>query len=75
MLYIREVVQQVLTRGYLTVADENQLRQLLSTQYGSEDLKAFMSLQLAAMSGQVRQESREVKKAEGRRQKAKSKLM
>jgi hypothetical protein len=37
------------------------LRQLLSTKYGSEDLKAFMSLQLAAMSGQVRQESREFK--------------
>lgn len=59
MFLIREVVQQALTTGYLTVEAEERLRQLLHTQYDLEDLDAFMMLQQAAMSGQVKQESRE----------------
>lgn len=61
MALIREVVQQALTTGYLTVAAENQLRQLLTTKYDWEDLNAFMTLQAAAMAGKVRQESRELR--------------
>ncbi len=62
MVLIREVVQQTLATGYLTIAAETQLRQLLTTHYDQEDLNAFMRLQLAAMSGQVRQEARELRR-------------
>ncbi len=58
MILIREVVQQALSTGYLTVEAEQQLRKMLQGKYSSEDLKAFMTLQQAAMSGQVTQESR-----------------
>lgn len=58
MALIREVVQQALMTGFLTIEAENQLRQLLSSKYDQEDLRAFMSLQTAAMSGSVKQESR-----------------
>lgn len=61
MLLIREVVQQALTSGYLTMDAENQLRQMLITRkYDLEDLNAFMSLQLATMAGRVKQESLEL---------------
>jgi hypothetical protein len=59
MTRIRDVVQQALATGYLTVEAENQLRHLLTTPYDLEDLNAFMTLQEAAMNGKVRQESRE----------------
>ena len=66
MVLIRELAQQALTAGYLTLEAENQLRRMLTTtKYDLEDLNAFMALQLAAMSGLVRQESCEVKKCEG----------
>ncbi len=58
MTLIREVVQQALMTGLLTIEAESQLRQLLSTKYDQEDLRAFMTLQSAAMSGSVKQESR-----------------
>jgi hypothetical protein len=64
MVRIREVVQQALSAGYLTVAAENQLRQLLQTKYDREDLNAFMRLQEATMAGRVRQESRELRQSE-----------
>jgi hypothetical protein len=60
---IRDVVNQALTTGLLTLEAEAQLRILLSTKYGYEDLQAFMLLQSAAMMGQVRQESRLVESA------------
>jgi hypothetical protein len=61
MLLIRDVVQKALETGCLTLAAEEQLRQLLqTTRYGREDLSAFMTLQQAAMAGRVRQESREL---------------
>ncbi len=59
MLLIREIVQHALKTGCLTVEAEDQLRYLLQTKYDTRDLNAFMSLQQAAMSGLVRQESRE----------------
>jgi hypothetical protein len=60
MVLIREVVEQALGTGYLTLAQENLLRVLLKGKYEIEDLNAFMSLQKAAMEGLVRQESREL---------------
>jgi hypothetical protein len=59
-LRIRDVVQQALQNGYLTVEAENQLRQLMKNKYDLEDLNAFMELQAAAMTGAVKQESREL---------------
>jgi hypothetical protein len=55
---IRDVVQQAFNTGWLTVEAEDQLRTLLSRKYGQDDLRAFMSLQTAAMRGMVQQESR-----------------
>jgi hypothetical protein len=60
MSLIREIVQQTLITGYLTVEAENQLRQLLAKKYDWEDFKAFIRLQQEAMEGRVRQESREL---------------
>lgn len=57
---IRNVVQQALSTGYLTLEAEAQLRQMLTKRYDIEDLKAFMNLQQAAMTGIVKQESREL---------------
>lgn len=55
---IREVVQQALVAGYLSLEAENQMQQIFaSAKCDLEDLNAFMSLQLAAMAGRVRQES------------------
>lgn len=58
MALIRDVVQEVLKTGYLTIEAEEQLRLLLRTRYDWKDLNAFVTLQEAAMTGQVRQESR-----------------
>ncbi|MBV9389564.1 MAG: hypothetical protein JOZ78_24345 [Chroococcidiopsidaceae cyanobacterium CP_BM_ER_R8_30] len=63
MALIRDVVQTALTTGFLTIEAENQLRQLLASKYEQEDFLAFMILQEAAMTGQVKQESRERLKA------------
>ncbi|WP_088891652.1 hypothetical protein [Leptolyngbya ohadii] len=58
-MLIRELVDQALTTGYLTVTAEDRLRSLLQSKYEHEDLRAFMQLQQAAMEGRVRQESRD----------------
>ncbi len=61
MISIREIVQQTLATGYLTIAAQEQLRQLLqTTKYAQEDINAFMRLQKAAMDGEVLQEIREL---------------
>ncbi len=65
MALIRDLAQQALSTGYLTMEAEEQLRRLLSTRYGLEDLNAFMVLQEAAMQGRVKQESRERLKVAG----------
>ena len=59
MASISDLVQKILLAGYLTIEAEEQLRKLLTIQYNDEDLNAFVTLQEAAMTGQVRQESRE----------------
>lgn len=60
MIRIRNLVQQALLTGYLTIEAEEQLRQMLAKKYDLEDLEAFMNLQQAAMAGTVKQESREL---------------
>ncbi|NJM71894.1 MAG: hypothetical protein HC862_17780 [Scytonema sp. RU_4_4] len=64
MMLIRDVVQEAITTGYLSVAAEEQLRNLLKKKYELEDLDAFMTLQEAASSGRIRQESRELRLCE-----------
>ncbi|PSB32770.1 hypothetical protein [Chlorogloea sp. CCALA 695] len=59
MASISDLVQKILLAGYLTIEAEEQLRKLLTIQYNDEDLNAFVTLQEAAMTGRVRQESRE----------------
>ncbi|WP_293127699.1 hypothetical protein [Microcoleus sp. bin38.metabat.b11b12b14.051] len=60
MVLIREVVKQAIAVGYLSLESENEMQQIFSSaKCDLEDLNAFMSLQLAAMAGRVRQESLE----------------
>ena len=56
---IRDLVGQAIEAGYLSLAAEEQLRTLLQTKNEPEEITAFMRLQQAAMTGRVRQESRE----------------
>ncbi|WP_413166228.1 hypothetical protein ACL6C3_06145 [Capilliphycus salinus ALCB114379] len=61
MTCIHEVVNHALATGYLSIEAEDRLRQLLqTTHYGVDEMNAFVNLQLAAMAGQIRQESREL---------------
>jgi hypothetical protein len=58
---IREVVKQAIAAGYLSLEAENEMQNIFSSaKCDLEDLNAFMSLQLAAMAGRVRQESLEL---------------
>jgi len=59
-MQIKDIVQQALTIGYLSVADENQLRQLLQQKLNADDLNAFWTLQNAVMTGCVKQQSRKL---------------
>jgi len=61
MICIRDVVQNAIATGFLSLEAENQLRQMLkTTQHDGDALDAFANLQVAAMTGKVRQESREM---------------
>lgn len=60
MSRIREIVHQVLQAGYLTIEVEEQLRQLFAVQYDLADIEALTRLQQAAISGRVKQQSREL---------------
>ncbi|MGC9525008.1 MAG: hypothetical protein ACP5D7_05650 [Limnospira sp.] len=58
---ICDLVTTTLKSGYLSIEQENKLKQLLqNTKYSREDFDAFISLQNAAIDGRVRQESREL---------------
>ncbi|MEG3966535.1 hypothetical protein QUA00_02610 [Microcoleus sp. T2B6] len=60
-MQVREVVKQAIAAGYLSLEAENEMLKFFSSAKGDlEDLNAFMSLQLAAMAGRVRQESLEL---------------
>lgn len=58
MVLIKEIVQQALKAGYLSVADQNRIQVLFQKSYDSEDLDAFIILQRAVAAGDVKQESR-----------------
>jgi hypothetical protein len=60
MTSIREIVQQTLNTGYLSLEAENQLRCLLKAKPEVEEVKVFATLQYAAAEGQIRQQSREL---------------
>jgi len=60
MKLIREIVEQAIRTGYLTLEAEEKLRTMLKNKYELEDLEAFVSLQEATMIGMVKQESREL---------------
>jgi hypothetical protein len=57
---IREIVEQAINTGYLSLEAENKLRTMLRSKYELEDLEAFIWLQKEAMLGRVKQESREL---------------
>ena len=59
MVRIRELVEEALRTGYLTLQAEEELRLMLKTKYELEDFEAFIQLQRAARIGAVKQESRE----------------
>ncbi|MDZ7953782.1 MAG: hypothetical protein RMY16_22210 [Nostoc sp. DedQUE12b] len=61
MALIKEIVQEALTIGYLSVVAEDQLRSQLQGNYDSEDLDAWIILQRAIAAGDVKQESRRKK--------------
>ena len=61
MVRIREVVEQAIKTGYLTLQAEEELRLMLKNKYELEDFEAFIQLQQAARIGTVKQESRELK--------------
>ncbi|MBN3926006.1 hypothetical protein [Nostoc sp. NMS4] len=61
MALIKEIVQQALNTGYLSVVAEDQLRSQLQSNYDSEDLDAWIILQRAIAAGGVKQESRRKK--------------
>lgn len=60
MMTIRQIVQEAIVTGFLTLQAEEHLRQLLMNKYDNDDLNAFMLLQHAVMSDRVKQESREL---------------
>ncbi len=60
MELIREIVEQAILTGYLTLEAERKLKIMLKNKYELEDLEAFVSLQQATMIGMVKQESREL---------------
>lgn len=60
MSTISKIVHKVLEAGYLTVETEEQLRQLFALGYDLTDIEALTRLQHAALSGRVKQQSREL---------------
>ncbi|MEH2290669.1 hypothetical protein [Nostoc sp.] len=61
MALIKEIVQEALTIGYLSIVAEDKLRSQLQSNYDSEDLDAWIILQRAIAAGNVKLESRRKK--------------
>lgn len=55
---MKEIVEQALNTGYLSLAAQHQIRLLLQSDYDSEDLDAYIILQRAVVAGDVKQEPR-----------------
>jgi len=58
MVLIRDIVQQALITGSLSISADEQLQQLLQTEFEEKDIDALMLLQEAVQSGRVRKEYR-----------------
>ncbi|MGJ3253776.1 MAG: hypothetical protein ACFE0J_21970 [Elainellaceae cyanobacterium] len=55
---IQDIVERAVETKYLSLDDQNRLRYLLQqTHYGADEIRAFCSLQKAAMGGLVTLES------------------
>ncbi|MBW4570242.1 MAG: hypothetical protein KME31_20095 [Tolypothrix carrinoi HA7290-LM1] len=61
MVLIRDIVQQALNTGSLSIPADEQLQQLLQTEFEEKDIDALMLLQEAVQSGRVRKEYRNPK--------------
>jgi len=61
MALIKEIVQQAITTGYLSVVAEGKVRSQLQSNYDSEDLDAWIIFQRAIVAGDIKQESRRKK--------------
>ena len=59
-LAMGDLVQQAFASGYLSLEAEDHLRKLLRSKYSPDEMKEFMRLQFAVVSGRIRQESREL---------------
>ncbi len=57
MLLIRDIVQQALSTGSLSIPADEQLQQLLQTEFEEKDIDALMLLQEAVQEGRVKKES------------------
>jgi hypothetical protein len=58
MVLIRDIVQQALTTGSLSIPADEQLQQLLQTEFEEKDIDALMLLQEAVQEGRVKKEYR-----------------
>ncbi|MEH2066874.1 MAG: hypothetical protein V7K47_01660 [Nostoc sp.] len=61
MALIKEIVEEALATGYLSIVAEDKIRSLIESDYDSEDLDAWILLQRAVVAGDVKQESRRKK--------------
>ncbi|MDF5706204.1 MAG: hypothetical protein PUP90_00660 [Nostoc sp. S4] len=61
MALIKEIVEEALASGYLSIVAEGKIRSLIESDYDSEDLDAWILLQRAVVAGDVKQESRRKK--------------
>jgi propanediol dehydratase large subunit len=61
MALIKEIVQEALASGYLSIVAEDQMRSLMRSNYDSEDLDAWIILQRSVVAGDIKQESRRKK--------------
>jgi hypothetical protein len=67
MALIREIVQQALTTGYLSLAAEDKLHQLVQVEFEEEDIDALMRLEQAAIAGTIKKESQPLKPSSPRK--------
>ncbi|MFN6514643.1 MAG: hypothetical protein RMY29_009090 [Nostoc sp. CreGUA01] len=61
MTLIKQIVEEALATGYLSIVAEEEMRSLIQSDYDSEDLDAWILLQRSVVSGDVKQESRRKK--------------
>ncbi len=57
MIVIKEIAQQALKTGYLSLVAQKRMQLLLQSNYDSDDLDAYIILQRAVVAGDVKPES------------------